>query len=43
MWEDGSQAELHVWPGAIYGFTELTPDAELSVISRKLGASDLFY
>jgi len=30
LWEAGAQAELHVWPGAFHGFTDLVPQAALS-------------
>lgn len=30
LWAAGGEAELHVWPGGVHGFTALAPDAPLS-------------
>jgi acetyl esterase/lipase len=35
MWSDGTQCELHVWPGAYHGFEGLCPGAQLSIMARK--------
>jgi acetyl esterase/lipase len=35
MWRDGTQCELHVWPGAYHGFEDLNPGAQLSIMARK--------
>jgi acetyl esterase/lipase len=35
MWRDGTQCELHVWPGAYHGFEGLNPGAQLSIMARK--------
>lgn len=35
MWRDGTQCELHVWPGAYHGFEGLSPGAQLSIMARK--------
>lgn len=34
IWQAGSQAELHVWPGAYHGFDGLAPQAALSQDAR---------
>lgn len=35
LWRDGTQCELHVWPGAYHGFEGLNPNAQLSIMARK--------
>ncbi len=34
LWECGSQAELHVWPGGFHGFGLWLPQVDISKISR---------
>lgn len=36
LWRDGTQCELHVWPGAYHGFEGLNSGAQLSIMARKV-------
>ncbi|CAG8395252.1 unnamed protein product [Penicillium salamii] len=35
LWRDGTQCELHVWPGAYHGFDGICGQAQLSIMARK--------
>jgi acetyl esterase/lipase len=39
MWQDGGDAELHVWPGGFHCFDLLVPNAELSEQARTARAA----
>jgi acetyl esterase/lipase len=36
LWRDGTQCELHVWPGAYHGFEGLNPSSQQSIMARKM-------
>lgn len=39
IWDEGGDAELHVWPGGCHGFDGLAPEAQLSLAARAARAS----
>ncbi|MFD4791582.1 alpha/beta hydrolase [Streptomyces sp. NPDC058459] len=34
LWQAGSQAELHIWPGAFHSFDEWVPSARISQVAK---------
>lgn len=35
LWRDGTQCELHVWPGGFHGFDAICPEVDISVAARE--------
>ncbi|KAI2619900.1 lipase [Hypoxylon sp. NC1633] len=35
LWEDGVQAELHVWPGGPHGYDRIVPSAPFAILARQ--------